>query len=165
MFGVVRINSGGLMRTRSAKFSTVIVGVAISIATVVLPVAPAEAASKVKITRVYYDSPGTPDSGSNRSLNGEWVRIKNTGSKAVSLTGWTLRDKTGFTYRFGTFKLGAGKSVTIRTGSGTDTAKNRFWGQDWYVWNNSGDKAILKNGSGKTVDTCKWGSGPGYTNC
>jgi len=59
----------------------------------------AAAAPAVKISYVKYDSPGS-DTGSNYSLNGEYVVIKNTTGTARSLTGWTLRDKTGYTYKF-----------------------------------------------------------------
>lgn len=44
----------------------------------------------------------------------------------------------------------------MHTGSGSNTARHLYWGEDYYVWNNTGDKAILKNKSGTTVDTCKW---------
>lgn len=125
---------------------------------------PAEAASAVRISYVQYDSPGA-DSGSNKSLNAEWVRIKNGSSKKKTLTGWSLRDAQGHVYRFGTFTLRAGRSVRIHTGTGSNTGSDRFWRQDWYVWNNSGDKAILKNKAGSTVDTCKWGDGDGNTGC
>ena len=46
------------------------------------------------------------------------------------------------------------------------TAAHRYWGASSYVWNNTGDKATLKNNAGAKVDTCTWGSsGPGYTSC
>ena len=79
---------------------------------------PAQAASPITISGVQYDSPGS-DLGGNRSLNAEWVRLTNRGSRATALTGWTLRDRANHVYRFGTFKLGAGKSVVIHTGRGT----------------------------------------------
>ncbi|WP_327048916.1 lamin tail domain-containing protein [Microbispora sp. NBC_01189] len=62
----------------------------------------------VRITKIYYDSPGSPDTGSNSSLNGEYVQIRNTTRKAVSLKGWTMCDKTkqaGHAYTFGAFTL------------------------------------------------------------
>ena len=65
------------------------------------------AGAAIKITKVYYDSPGS-DYGSNSSLNAEWVRIKNTGSSARQLQGWTVRDTSSHVYRFGALRLGAG---------------------------------------------------------
>ena len=116
---------------------------------------PAQAASPITISGVQYDSPGS-DLGGNRSLNAEWVRITNRGSRATALTGWTLRDRANHVYRFGTFKLGAGKSVVIHTGRGTNTAANRYRRSDWYIWNNDGDRAVLKNTAGTTVSTRTW---------
>ena len=116
---------------------------------------PAQAASPITISGVQYDSPGS-DLGGNRSLNAEWVRLTNHGSRATALTGWTLRDRANHVYRFGTFKLGAGKSVVIHTGRGTNTAAHRYWRSGWYIWNNDGDRAVLKNKAGTTVSTRTW---------
>ena len=116
---------------------------------------PAQAASAVRIGTVQYDSPGS-DTGSNASLNAEWVRITNHSSVTKTLTGWTLRDTSNHVYKFGTFKLGAGKSVRIHTGKGSNTSSDRYWGKGWYVWNNTHDKAILKNSAGTTVSTRSW---------
>jgi hypothetical protein len=115
------------------------------------------ASAAVRITKVQYDSPGT-DYGSNSSLNAEWVKIKNTGSKAKTLDGWTLRDKAGHVYHFGDFKLKAGRKVTIHTGSGSDTKKHLYQDSGAYIWNNDGDTAKLKKGN-KVVDKCKWAGG------
>ena len=56
----------------------------------------------------------------------------------------------------GTFKLGAGKSVVIHTGRGTNTAAHRYWRSGWYIWNNDGDRAVLKNKAGTAVSTRSW---------
>jgi hypothetical protein len=125
----------------------------------------AEAAGSVHLTKIYYDSPGK-DTGSNASLNAEYVRIKNTTSKAVSLKGWVLVDASRHEYAFGAFSLGAGKSVTIRTGTGTNTAGTKYQNRGWYVWNNTKDKATLKKASGTVVDTCAYNSSSvDYTAC
>src|SRR4051794_22307768 len=119
----------------------------------------AAAAGCVEIYRVYFDSPGS-DYGSNTSLNAEWIQLKNRCSTAKSLTGWKIRDISGHTYRFGTYSLRGGTTVKVHTGSGTNTATNRYWGSGWYIWNNTGDKAWLRNAGGTTVDTCSF-SGAG----
>ena len=114
---------------------------------------------------IYYNSPGS-DTGSNSSLNAEYVTIKNIGSSARSLTGYTVRDKAGHVYKFGTFTLGAGKKVRIRTGTGTNTSTDVYWGLNWYVWNNTGDKAYLRSAQFTLRDTCEWGnSGASSINC
>ena len=49
--------------------------------------------------------------------------------------------------------------------AGANTQTDRYWHEQWYVWNNTGDKAILRNSSGGTVDTCSWPDGDGNTAC
>jgi hypothetical protein len=78
---------------------------------VLLSLAPV-AAGAIKIDRIYFDSPGS-DTGSNSSLNAEWIRLKNIGDKGRSLQGWKVRDRAGHVYRFGPYRLGAGNTVTI----------------------------------------------------
>lgn len=127
--------------------------------------APAVAAvPAVHFSFAYYNSPGS-DTGSNASLNAEYVRVHNSASTSRSLTGWTIRDAQGHVYRFGTYTLRAGTSVTLHTGRGSNTASNRYWGRSWYVWNNTGDRAILRNSSGTTIDTCSWGGSGSSTGC
>jgi hypothetical protein len=117
----------------------------------------AQAASKIQIYRVYYNSPGT-DNRSNSSLNAEFVVLKNTGSTKQSLKGWTLRDKANHVYTFPTFTLAAKKYVTIHTGSGTKSSTHLYWGSRAYIWNNTGDTAYLRTSSGSAADSCSWGS-------
>lgn len=119
----------------------------------------------VRFNKAYYDSPGA-DTGTNTSVNREWVRIKNYSSVKKYLTGWTVRDKQSHVYTFGKFALVPGASVTLYTGKGTNSSTKRYWGLSYYVWNNTGDTAYLKTSSGTTVDTCSWSSvGVGYKTC
>ncbi|GAA3957122.1 hypothetical protein GCM10023085_44560 [Actinomadura viridis] len=121
-----------------------------------LAAAPAEAASAVQIYRVYYNSPGS-DTGSNKSLNAEWVQLFNTSKTSRQLKGYKLRDKTGYTYTFGAVTLGGRKSVYVHTGKGSNSAGHRYWGRSWYVWNNTGDTAYLRYPNGTAADSCSWG--------
>jgi hypothetical protein len=139
----------------------------------VFGVAPAAQAATppVMITKIQYDSPGT-DTGSNTSLNAEWVRITNTRTYTINLKGWTLRDRTGYTYRFPTttnYYIGAGGKRYIHTGKGTNGQpdyQHRYWQRSWYVWNNTGDTATLRNAAGTYIDSCSWSTrGLGYTLC
>jgi len=129
---------------------------------VVIVLVPAWASAAIRITKIQYDPPGS-DTGSN--INQEYVVIRNTGSGAVSLRSWTLKDKANHRYTFGTFKLGAGNSVTIHTGKGNDDRNDLYWGSGWYIWNNDADKAFLRNAGGNTVDTCSYSGGDQYVNC
>ena len=81
---------------------------------------PAEAASPIQFGRIYYNSPGT-DRATNLSVNGEYVVIKNVGTTARSLTGWTVRDAQSHVYKFGTFTLGAGKKAQVEFVSANPT--------------------------------------------
>jgi hypothetical protein len=130
------------------------------------PSAPAVATGhRVQIYKIYYNSPG-PDDGSNSSLNHEWVRLYNTSSSNISLTGWTLRDAAGHVFTFPSFTLDGHKLVKIRTGHGTNTRDNLYWGRNWYIWNNTGDTATLEDSHGGRVDRCSYtGTSLGYVNC
>ncbi|MEV5346070.1 lamin tail domain-containing protein [Streptomyces achromogenes] len=116
---------------------------------------PAQAAGGVKIHHVWFDSPGS-DNRSNKSLNGEWVQLKNTSGKAVSLKGWVLKDASNHKYVFPDVKIGAGKYLKIHTGSGTNTASDRYQGRRAYVWNNDRDTATLTKAGGGKVASCSW---------
>ncbi|MBX6168945.1 MAG: lamin tail domain-containing protein [Thermobispora bispora] len=111
----------------------------------------------VQITKIYYDSPGK-DTRSNASLNAEYVWIKNTSRKTVTVTGWTLSDAARNRYTFPKFSIPAGKTITIRTGSGKSGTSTRYWGRGNYVWNNDKDTAYLRDASGKLVDSCSYNS-------
>ena len=137
---------------------------AIIIAALLIAAIPAQALAAVRIERVQYDSPGA-DYGSNPSLNAEWVRIRNTGPTARTLTGWTVRDNSGHVYRFGTLRLPKGEAVTLHTGRGSNTGHHRYWGSGSYVWNNTGDKATLKTSGGNFADSCRWSGGATATAC
>lgn len=126
---------------------------------------PAEAVSVVRMYRIWYDSPGT-DTRTNTSINTEYVIIKNYAATSRPLTGWTVRDIAGHVYTFGTFTLGGGKTVVLRTGKGTNTSATRYWGYASYVWNNDKDTGYLRNGAGTLQHTCAYNStAVDYKNC
>ena len=81
--------SGGLLVTVKALVARIVAVVFCCVAAATVNTVSAEAASAIKITKVYYNSPGS-DYGSNTSLNAEWVRITNTGTTWRALTGWTF---------------------------------------------------------------------------
>ncbi|GAB1694267.1 lamin tail domain-containing protein [Krasilnikovia sp. M28-CT-15] len=101
-------------------------------------------------------------------LNNEWFRLTNKTSKTINLKGWTVRDASGNTYTFtGSYSLGAGKNVYVRTGKGTNgkpSVRDRYWGKRVYVWNNGGDTATLRFGT-RTIDSCKWTRDRKVTTC
>jgi Lamin Tail Domain len=131
---------------------------ALGIVTALSPVAAtaAQAAtSPVVIHEIFYNSPGA-DRGSNASLNAEWVQLYNRSGHRVVLTRWTLRDTARHVYTFGTYTINPHAFVKIHTGKGDNTAANRYWGHSWYIWNNNGDTATLKNGGGAVMGRCSY---------
>lgn len=126
-------------------------GVALALGLVAATAAPALAANRVEIHEAYYNSPG-PDTGSNASLNAEWVQLYNTSGARISLTGWRLRDAAGHVFTFGPFTLGPYAYVKVHTGTGHGTSTDRYWCQHWYIWNNTGDHITLKYPTGSVVD-------------
>ncbi|GGK91128.1 hypothetical protein Ppa06_58470 [Planomonospora parontospora subsp. parontospora] len=144
-----------------------LVSAALAASAVALPSAaqPAAAATpSIQIIKIYYDSPGS-DRGGNTSINGEYVVIKNTTRRTIDLADWTLRDPN-FRYTFGDVTLRAGKTLTIRSGQGSDGASTVYWQRRWYVWNNDRDTAHVRNASGRLIDSCSYNSTRyDYKNC
>ncbi|MEV4636308.1 lamin tail domain-containing protein [Actinoplanes sp. NPDC049548] len=120
---------------------------------------PASAATPaLRFHGAQYDSPGT-DNRSATSLDNEWISLVNSGSRAVNLSGYTIRDASNHVYRFGAVSIaGNGGRLWLHTGKGSNTGKHRYWGSGNYVWNNTGDTAYLRNASGKQLDSCSWKS-------
>ncbi|WP_394434694.1 lamin tail domain-containing protein [Streptomyces sp. SGAir0957] len=153
------------MRIRSAAPAAL---AAVALTGSLFAASPATAASHqggLHLGYIQFDSPGS-DNRSNTSLNGEWVNIHNNSRSAIQLKGYKLKDRTGYTYTFGSYKIGAGKTVKVRTGKGRNATGVRYWGRGSYVWNNTGDKARLLKPSGSQLDSCTWTRrGSGAVNC
>jgi hypothetical protein len=126
---------------------------------------PAQAASAVKISRIYYNSPGTDDR-STASLDAEYVSLQNLTPRTQVITGWTIRDAAGHVYTFPATSIPAGKIITLRMGKGTNTSTTRYWQQGNYIWNNDRDTGYLRNSAGTLMYTCSYNSTlVSYKNC
>jgi competence protein ComEC len=76
----------------------------------------------------------------------------NRGDGPVLLAGWTLSDQTlSHPYTFPAFVLLPGSSVTVYSGKGSLNDTALFMNADTPIWGNSGDLAILRDGSGAIV--------------
>jgi hypothetical protein len=106
----------------------------------------------VVLGEIRYDSPGR-DTGSNRSLNGEWVEVTNEGRHGVNLDGWTLSDSDGNRYHFEDIRLAGRSTVRVRTGHGHDTRTDVYQDNRSCIWSNRADTATLRNDRGRTVDS------------
>jgi hypothetical protein len=111
----------------------------------------------VEICMVNHNTPGS-DLRTNEKLNEEWVELTTNRKSPVNLTGWTLSDQSNHRYTFNSFILMPGQVVRIHTGKGADTASDLYCGRAWYIWNNQGDIATLKELDGAVVDVYKYGS-------
>lgn len=134
-------------------------GVGVSFAATSVPAA-------VHFVKIRYDSPGK-DTGTNASLNGEYFQVANGTKATINLTGWTVRDKANHVYKL-TGTLAAGKFLVVHTGRGTAKkphSYDRYWGSKAYIWNNTGDTAILRDKAGKTMHSCKWTKLGGAVTC
>lgn len=154
------------MRIRSATPAAL---TAVALSAALLAAAPASAASHqggLHLGAIQYDSPGPDLPRTNAKLNAEWVNIHNNTRSPIQLKGYKLKDNTGYTYTFGSYRIGAGKTVKVRTGKGTDVSGVRYWGRSNYVWNNDGDKARLIKPNGSQLDSCSWSRvGSGSVSC
>ncbi len=102
------------------------------------------------ITNVHYNAEGND----NENLNDEYFSIQNKSDEVIDFTGWYVVDE-GENHRFrfpDSFNLSAGETVTIYTGSGTNSSSRLYWNKTGTaVWNNSGDTVYLYNSSGELV--------------
>ena len=90
---------------------------------------------------------------SDLDLVDEYVKITNSGTSPVAMTGWKITDDgEKHTYVFPQFILEAGGIVTLYTGVGNDTSTELYWGLKSHVWNNEGDTAWLYDADGELVD-------------
>jgi hypothetical protein len=131
-------------------------GIVMALGLVVTSGTPAQAAFRMQISEIYYNSPG-PDHGSNASLNAEWVLLHNTSGSPITMTNWILHDGgQKHTFRFGTYTIAPHGYVKIHTGKGSRSQTNRYWNLSWYVWNNTWDTATLKDNHGNVLDRCSY---------
>ena len=88
------------------------------------------------------------------NLNDEYVVFENAGAEPLDLSGWTVEDEVGKRYVVPDgVTLAPGETLTLRTGSGTDTDGELYWGAGSPVWNNGGDTVIVANATGDRVLT------------
>jgi hypothetical protein len=110
-------------------------------------------ASGPRIERISVNAPG-PDRRTARSLNGEWVEIKNHAKRTRDLRGWELSG-SGHTYTFGDLRIPPGGTVRVHTGPGRDTPTRRYWGRSSHAWDNAGSVIRLSSPT-RAVDSCRW---------
>jgi hypothetical protein len=126
----------------------------------------------VHFIKISFDPPGE-DGRSNKTLNKEYVTIRNDTEHNRNLKGWVIYDLGQMnTYRV-TKKvtLYEGAVLTLYTGKGRDLTSicidycgpgpsarfSKHWDLDHEVWDNERDQATLVRRDGLIVDTCGYG--------
>jgi hypothetical protein len=77
---------------------------------------------------------------------------KDTGGEPLDLSNWTIADETSHDYYVPSgVTVPPCETVTLYTGSGSDSASKLYWGSGSPVWNNGGDTIIITNADGTVV--------------
>ena len=147
-YGVAHGQQLASLRTEGAgDRDRVRVGEAVGPAAVVGGGAAAATGAGVRVS-VHADAPGDD----HRNLNGEYAVLQNQGSRGLAIGGWTLCDGASHCFRFPAGAvLEAGGTVVVYTGSGRPDGERYYMGMGRAVWNNNGDTATLRDGTGVTV--------------
>ena len=112
-----------------------------------VPPTPTVTDGSVVIIGIDYD-PAVGNDG-----DGETVTLSNTAEVPVDMTGWTLSDIAEHVYTFPAFVLEPGASVIVHICDGEDSSEILFWGRCSAIWNNDGDTAWLRDGTGREIAT------------
>lgn len=86
------------------------------------------------------------------NLNDEYIVFANTGVTPLDVSGWTVEDGSSHEYTLpsGT-TIGAGETLTLHTGVGSDSESDLYWGSESSIWNNDGDTIMVANEQGEEV--------------
>lgn len=91
-------------------------------------------------------------------VNKEFIRLTNNGLQDAHIGGWVLSNGSfAFTFPVGTV-VPHGESLVVRTGAGTNVSGTIHMNQTHYVWPHDGGRAILKDGTGRLIQTCSYGA-------
>ncbi|MDZ5810613.1 lamin tail domain-containing protein [Halorubrum sp. AD140] len=102
----------------------------------------------ISLAEVHEDAAGDD----RENLTDEYVVFENTGDETLDLSGWTVEDEASHRYTFPDgVALAPDATVTLYTGSGTDTDAELYWGSEAPIWNNDGDTVIVTTSDGERV--------------
>ena len=104
--------------------------------------------SPIVFSRIVFD----PHGASKR----ESIELRNVGAGRVQLRGWTIGDGDGNLFRFRRLSLRGGRSVSVATGRGIATATRRFWHRSKQVWDDRGERAVLRTPNRAVADSCRY---------
>jgi len=105
-------------------------------------------AGELAVAQVHADASGND----HENENDEYIVFENTGGAALDLSGWTIADEADHTYYVSDgVSLGPGETITLYTGSGSDSSTELYWGSDSAIWNNGGDTIIVTDDAGSVI--------------
>jgi hypothetical protein len=82
----------------------------------------------------------------------ESVTVRNEGERPLDLSGWTVGNDAGRSYRIPeSVTLDPGEHLTVHRGTGTDTGTDLYWDADDPVWPNRGGTVVVETPSGDHV--------------
>lgn len=108
---------------------------------------PAAAGRSIALAFVHANAKGDD----RQNLNDEFIIVENQSQDPVDLNGWTVSDAANHRYLFSNFTLAPKAKVTLRTGLGTPTEHELFWGSRRPIWNNQGDTIFIRDSQGYLV--------------
>ncbi len=122
-----------------------------------IPVEPASApAPLVRFTWPFHFDAEDEDAA---NLNDEYFTLVNSGPTSVDLTGWTVENERGVSYRFPDgLVLAPGAVLTVHSGAGPDSAAVLHWNAAAPIWSDNSDIAILRDATGDIVDVYAYAS-------
>jgi hypothetical protein len=89
-------------------------------------------------------------------VNKEFIRLTNTGSQPAHIGGWVLSNGSyAYTFPVG-LVVASGDSLVVRSGVGTNVPGTIHLNLTHYIWPKDAGTAILKNGAGNVVQTCRY---------
>ena len=128
----------------------------LGVVTAIAQAGPADALGRpVRITKIHYGQTGT-------NLDTEYIVFKNVTGSTVQMKGWKIVSAPSTDHQYYVFPrtpVAPGATLTLYSGTGTNTSTKRYWNSTTPKWNNDGDKAVLKNAAGTVVDTCTYAGG------
>ena len=127
------------------------------------PAAGAVPRTPLRISTLFYDGV-VRDTESD-----EYIEIENVTANAIALKGWTVVSARGTDQVFAfpaAAMIDAGARCRVYTNEDHPERPCAFkWGSDQGIWNNSGDKAELRDGVGALIDEKCYGGAPWGNAC
>ena len=106
------------------------------------------AEERLEIVSIHADA----DGDDRTNLNDEYVTFTNTGDEPLDLSGYTIADSADHRYTVPDgVTLAPGETITLYTGSGTNTDDALYWDRGSPVWNNDGDTITVRAPDGTVV--------------